>query len=95
MRNQIIFNGLCLAITVGALGIAAWALFTGIIAQQGVDGLFLILVCLLIAFTFSLSPVQAIRQGLLKEIMKQYRSRAAGEPKRVAEATPQRTPEET
>jgi hypothetical protein len=95
MRNKIIFNGLCLAITVGALGVAAWALFTGMIAQQGVDGLFLILVCLLIAFTFSLAPVQAIRQGLLGEVLASYRSRAAGESKRVAQAAPRRTPEET
>lgn len=82
-------------IVLGALGVTAWALFTGVLTREGVDGLFLILVCLLIAFTFSLLPVQAIRRGLLRDILNYYRSRSAVRPRQVAEAAPRRTPEET
>ena len=88
MRNQIIFNGLCLAIALVALGVALYALVTGAIEQQGVDGLFLILVSLLIALCFSLPPVQALRGGLLQEILK-WRAPRASEASQGAAQSPQ------
>jgi hypothetical protein len=70
MREQIIISALCLAIVAGSRGVAAWTVITGEIGKEGLDALFLVLVCLLIAFAFSITPMQAWRQGLWRELRK-------------------------
>ena len=70
MRQQIIANAACLLVALASLIIAAWTVITGQIAKQGIDALFLILVCLLFAFAFSLMPLQALRGGLLNDLLK-------------------------
>jgi uncharacterized membrane protein YfcA len=90
MREQIAVAALCLIIGVGALGAAAWALITGQIGRQGLDALFLILVCLLIAVMFLPFPVQLLRQGKWRELLKREKSKAAEE---TAPAPAQKTPE--
>jgi len=70
MRELLIINGLCLLIAIGALGIAVWAVLSGQVLAQGVDGLFLVVICLLTAFTFALPPLRELRQTRLRELLK-------------------------
>jgi hypothetical protein len=76
MRELLVINGLCLLIAVGALGVVAWALITGQLETQGIDGLFLILMCLLIAFAFAVPPMKELRKGALGELLKQRKQQA-------------------
>ncbi len=69
MWHDILLAAFCAVCGLTAFGIAAWAVISGQIADQGVDGLFLLLVCLLIACTFSIIPLQAVRKGLLQRIV--------------------------
>jgi hypothetical protein len=66
MWQEILINAFCALCGLIALGVAAWALISGKIAEQGLDGLFLVLICLLIAFAFSIIPLHAVRKELLK-----------------------------
>jgi hypothetical protein len=59
-----------LLVAVVSLVVVAWTLFSGQIQRQGIDALFLILVCAVFIFSFSLLPVQEIRNGLLREVLK-------------------------
>ena len=70
MKEQLVINAISLLIALGALAAAVWTLFTGKIGREGIDGLFLVLVCLFLAATFALLPVQALRKGLWKEFRK-------------------------
>lgn len=69
MRERLIVNGLCLLIALAALGYAGWGLFTGQIWIQGVDGLFLILISLFIAFLFALNPLLEIKRNGLQGLL--------------------------
>ena len=69
MRQQLIFSVLCLLILLGALGFAGWTLVSGQIHKQGIDALFLVTVCLLIALMFAPIPIGAIRRGEWKQWM--------------------------
>lgn len=69
VREQVVMIAICTLIALGALGVAAWTLLTGQIHGQGVDGLFLLLVCLSLAAAFSLPllrvfPVARLRQWI-------------------------------
>ncbi len=89
MWQIVLINALCLLIALGALVVALWTLATGQIQRQGIDALFLILVCLVFAVAFSLAPVRAIREGLLAEIISRYHARTSPpvqEPERRADA---------
>ena len=70
MWQQLAVVGLCLLFVLGALGAGAWAVITGQIGKQGIDALFLLFVCLLVALIFAPIPVQALRQGLLQQALK-------------------------
>jgi hypothetical protein len=76
MREPLIESAVCALLALAALGLAIWALFTGQVSAQGVDGLFLIAVCLLIAAAFSFVPFQAIREGLLQDLFRAKKTEA-------------------
>jgi hypothetical protein len=86
MRQEIIVNSFCLLIALGCVGAAVWALVTGQIGEQGIDGLFLLIVCLTIALIFSFIPLQAARQGLLRDLLKRKRLKPGTE--NVGQAAP-------
>jgi hypothetical protein len=65
----LILNVVSFLMALGALGVAVWVLVSGQIQSQGIDGLFLFLVCLLIAVAFSLSPIRQIRRGAWRELL--------------------------
>jgi glucan phosphoethanolaminetransferase (alkaline phosphatase superfamily) len=52
----------CLGIVLAAIAAAAWTAITGQIVRQGIDALFLILVCLLVAAAFAPIALQALRE---------------------------------
>ena len=68
LRRGVASSAVCLLISVAALGVAGWAVITRQTARQGIDALFLILVCLLFAFAFSLPPLQFWRSGQLQQL---------------------------
>ena len=68
LRCQLASSGVCLLISAAALGVAGMVVITGQIARQGVDALFLIVVCLLFAFVFSIPPLQVWRSGQLRQL---------------------------
>jgi len=68
LRRRVASSAVCLLISAAALGVAARVVITGQIARQGVDALFLLVVCLLFAFAFSLPPLQVWRSGQLQQL---------------------------
>jgi len=79
MWESIMLNALCLVLALSALGVAVWAVLSGQLFETGIDGLFLVLVCLLLAVVFLLNPLMAIRRGWLRELLKQRQPKTAGE----------------
>lgn len=61
---------LCVLVALGAVAAAAWSLISGRAAEQGLDGLFLIIVCLVFAALFSILPVLSLRSGALMHMLK-------------------------
>lgn len=61
-REDLLTTSVCLLLVVGALAVAAWALITGQVANEGLDGVFLLIVCATIALVFSVIPLRALRQ---------------------------------
>ena len=84
MRQQLIVGALCVFFAIGALAIAVRTLVTGELERQGIDALFLILVCLLVTVVFALIPVQAVRQGLLRDLLSRRRGKAGSEDEQQA-----------
>jgi hypothetical protein len=78
MRQDHMIHGLCLLLGVGAVGVAGWAVLSGQVARLGVDGLFLLAVCLLFAFAFLWSPLSAIRTAMRQRLAQQAEPVAAG-----------------
>jgi hypothetical protein len=74
MSGQILVNVLCILIAAGALATAAWALISGQLGEQGIDGLFLVAVCLVIALIFSMIPLEAVRRGGWRNLLKRKKS---------------------
>jgi hypothetical protein len=64
-REPLLVCGFCLAVALAALAVAGWTVATGQIQQQGLDALFLILVCLLLAAGFAIVPFLAYRKRML------------------------------
>jgi cytochrome c oxidase subunit IV len=60
-RPQMVVVALCLIVVVCSIGVIFWILGTGQIRKQGVDALFLVVVCLTFAGAFSFLPFQAMR----------------------------------
>jgi hypothetical protein len=75
----------CALASLAGLAAAAWVLLTGRIAREGLDALFLLLVALLFALMFGILPVQALRQGRWKGML---RRPAAAEVKEVKSEKP-------
>ncbi|HSB18337.1 MAG TPA: hypothetical protein VLE22_28050 [Bryobacteraceae bacterium] len=88
MWQQAIIYLLCLIVAVGSIGTALWALLTGQVGTEGMDGLFLIAVSLLFAFTFSLTPIQALRRGFLRDLLASRKAAAKPREERDAGALP-------
>ncbi len=78
MQERIISNAISLIIALGALVGAIWTLLSGQIQSQGVDGLFLFLVCLLMVVIFSWNPVRYIRRGEWKKLFHHRKAQEAG-----------------
>ena len=78
MKLQILIPVACLLLAVGALAVAVWTLVTGQVAKQGLDALFLILVCLLGAVMFLPFVAQAVRQGVFDDLLKRWKKRKNG-----------------
>ena len=76
MWLEIATNALCLVLVLGSLGAAAWELISGKALEQGVDGLFLVMVCLLFAALFSFIPLQALRSGALQHLLARKQAKA-------------------
>jgi hypothetical protein len=94
MRQQILVAALCALIVLGSLAAILWVLVTGQIEKQGLDALFLLLVCLLMALIFLPIPLQALRQGVLKDMLKRKEKKAVEEEKRQAAPVVSQKPQE-
>ena len=77
MWQEILANALCVLIALGAVAAAAWSMISGRASEQGIDGLFLIIVCLVFAALFSILPVQSLRSGTLMHILKRNKPEPA------------------
>ncbi len=76
MRQQLILTVLCGVMALGAAGVAVWALASGQVWEQGIDGPFLVIVCLLTALVFAPIPFQAVRRTPLRSLLKGRRARS-------------------
>jgi hypothetical protein len=63
MWEDLLLHAFCAACALVAFVVAVWAVVSGAIADDGIDGIFLLLVCLLVAVTFAMIPAQAVRTG--------------------------------
>ena len=63
MNQQWIVSGVCLIVVIASLGVAVSTLATGQIGRQGLDALFLVSVCLLLAVAFSIYPLLNMPRG--------------------------------
>lgn len=88
MWQQAIVYLLCLIVAGGSIAAALWALLTGQVGTEGMDGLFLIAVSLLFAFTFSLTPIQALRRGFLRDLLATRKAAAQPREERETGALP-------
>ena len=77
MWQEIFANAVCLLVALGSVAAAAYYLVSGQAAEQGLDGLFLIIVCLVFALLFSILPIQSLRSGALMHLMKKNKSAPA------------------
>jgi hypothetical protein len=88
MWQQAIIYLLCLIVALGSIGAALWALLTGQVETEGMDGLFLIAVSLVFVFAFSLAPIQALRRGFLRDLLASRKVAAKPPEEREAGAVP-------
>jgi hypothetical protein len=77
MWQEIFASALCVLIALGAVAAAAWSLISGRASEQGMDGLFLIIICLVFAALFSIIPAMSLRSGALAQLMKGNKPEAA------------------
>jgi hypothetical protein len=77
MWEDVVVQVLCILLALGSLAAAAWTVLTGQIGEQGLDAVFLVVVCLVAALTFSLIPLRAVRQGTWKNLLGRAPGRAA------------------
>ena len=62
--QPMVLNGFCAVVALVMLVAAAWAVIAGQIGDTGVDGLFLVAVCLFLALLFAILPAEALREHL-------------------------------
>jgi hypothetical protein len=89
MGEDLALAAIYLLVALGALIAAAVVLIRGGIGPTGVDGVFLMGVCLFFAAVFGLMGAQTIRHTLLPDWLEQRRSGKAGVPAAPPAATPQ------
>ena len=77
--QEIILNLVCLFVSLFALGVAVWALVRGTLATEGVDALFLMAVCLVVAVLLGWIPAQWLRRSRLRELLKRKKNPAAAD----------------
>ncbi len=66
MRERLVVSSICMLIALIGVAIAGWAIVSGQIWAQGVEGLFLIIISLVVALFFAITPIMEIRRGLFK-----------------------------
>lgn len=93
MRERAVMSLVCLLVALGALGIAAATVISGAVETQGLDAIFVILICLLAALAFSMMPAQAIRSGALRELLKRKPQTAAPTERASVAAVPEKPQE--
>jgi hypothetical protein len=77
MKESLILNAICLVLALGALAVAVYNVITGQVMSTGVDGLFLTLMCLMLALVFAINPLLALRSGPLRDLLKGRQKGAA------------------
>ena len=65
--QQLIIIGFCVVVVLGSLGAAGWAVIQ--VVKQGIDALFVLMVCLTLAAAFAFVPFQAWRDGTLRRML--------------------------
>ena len=86
MWQEIFADVLCLLVVLGSVAAAGYSLVSGRAAEQGIDGLFLIIICLTFAALFSIIPAMSLRSGALAQLLKRDKSEAP--PKEEAKVAP-------
>jgi hypothetical protein len=83
MWQELFANVVCVLVALGSVAAAGYSLISGRAAEQGVDGLFLIIVCLVFAALFSIIPAMSLRSGALAHLLKRNKPEPAApeEPK--------------
>jgi len=85
-KESLVLNVICLVFSLAALAVAGYTVVTGQMFRTGVDGLFLTLMCLLLALVFAINPLLALRNGELGGLIKgRQKSSAQPEAKQAAE----------
>lgn len=69
MWEQLTTSVLCLMLVIGAVAAVVWALVTGQVEEQGIDGLFLILIALIVAGAFGSVLLGSVRRGALRDLL--------------------------
>jgi len=77
MWQEILANVLCVLVALGSVAAAGYSLISGRAAEQGLDGLFLIIVCLVFAALFSIIPAMSLRSGALAQLVKRNKPQSA------------------
>ncbi len=77
--QEIVLNVFCLFVALFALAAAVWAVVRGMLATEGVDALFLVAVCLIVAALFGWTPVQWLRRSRLREFLRRKKQAAAAD----------------
>ena len=77
MWQELFADALCVLVALGSVAAAAYSLLSGRAAEQGVDGLFLIIVCLVFAALFSIIPAMSLRSGALAQFLKRNKPEPA------------------
>ena len=65
-REPLALAAIC---ALAALGSLAWALYVLIAGDMGLDGLFLLIVCITFAAAFGLVTARTLRKGQLRELL--------------------------
>lgn len=77
MWQEIFEDVVCLTVVLGSIAAAGYSLITGRASEQGIDGLFLIIVCLVFVALFSIIPAMSLRSGALAQLLKRGKPDAA------------------
>jgi hypothetical protein len=79
INEEIIMSIFSILVVILALGVAGWSLFSGGLEKEGIEALFIVVVCLATAAIFAVIPVQAIRKGVFPGALFGRKTIASGE----------------